>query len=51
MPKDLQSEITRITKQSNMVEMLKDKGIKESVDPLRKIIVVKEGGSDEGSEE
>ncbi len=47
----LQSEITRITKQSNMVEMLKDKGIKESVDPLRKIIVVKEGGSDEGSEE
>ncbi len=43
----LQSEITKITKQSNMVDMLKAKGIKESVEPLKKIVVVKEGGRDE----
>lgn len=43
----LKSEITKITKQSNMVNMLKDRGIKESVEPLRKIVVEKEGGSDE----
>ena len=43
----LKSEITKITKQSNMVNMLKAKGIKESVDPLRKIVVDKEGGRDE----
>ena len=42
----LDSEITRITKQSNLAVMLKDKGIKESVEPLRKI-VVEEGGRDE----
>lgn len=43
----LKSEITKITKQSNMVNMLKNKGIKESVEPLRKIVVEKEGGRDE----
>ncbi len=43
----LKSEITKITKQSNMANMLKDKGIKESVDPLRKIVVEKKGGCDE----
>lgn len=43
----LQSEITKTTKQSNMVKMLKDKGIKESVEPLKKITVKKEGGKDE----
>lgn len=43
----LKSEITRITKQSNMVNMLKDKGIKESVEPLRKIVVYEKGGRDE----
>lgn len=42
----LDSEITRITKQSNLAVMLKDRGIKESVEPLRKI-VVEEGGRDE----
>ena len=40
----LESEITKITKQSNMVNMLKNKGIKESVEPLRKIVVDKKGG-------
>ncbi len=43
----LKSEITKITKQSNMVNMLKDKGIKESVEPLKKIVVEKKGGRDE----
>ena len=43
----LKSEITKITKQSNMVYMLKDKGIKESVEPLRKIVVEKKGGRNE----
>lgn len=43
----LKSEITKITKQSNMVNMLKDKGIKESVEPLRKIVVEKKGGRNE----
>lgn len=43
----LKSEITKITKQSNMVDMLKNKGIKESVVPLKKIVVEKEGGGDE----
>ena len=36
--------ITKVTKQSNMAVMLKDKGIKESVEPLRRIVVEKEGG-------
>lgn len=40
----LKSEITSITKQSNMVKMLKKQGIKESVEPLKKIVVEKEGG-------
>lgn len=40
----LKSEITKITKQSNMVNMLKNKGIKESVEPLKKIVVEKKGG-------
>lgn len=43
----IKSEITKITKQSNMVNMLKNKGIKESVEPLRKIVVEKKGGCDE----
>lgn len=43
----LQSEITKITKQSNMADMLKSKGIKESVEPLKRIVVTKEGGRDE----
>lgn len=43
----LKSEITKITKQSNMVNMLKNKGIKESVEPLKKIVVEKKGGRDE----
>ena len=45
----LKSEITKITKQSNMVEMLKNKGIKESVEPLKKIVVEEKGGGDERS--
>lgn len=40
----LESEITKITKQSNMVNMLKNKGIRESVEPLRKIVVDEKGG-------
>lgn len=40
----LKSEITSITKQSNMANMLKDKGIKESVEPLKRIVVEKKGG-------
>ena len=40
----LESEITKITKQSNMVNMLKNNGIKESVEPLRKIVVDEKGG-------
>ena len=40
----LESEITKITKQSNMVNMLRNKGIKESVEPLRKIVVDEKGG-------
>lgn len=43
----LKSEITSITKQSNMVKMLKKQGIKESVDPLKKIVVEKEGGKND----
>lgn len=43
----LKSEITKITKQSNMVNMLKNKGIKESVEPLRQIVVEEKGGRDE----
>ena len=43
----LKSEITSLTKQSNMVRMLEKKGIKESVDPLKKIIVANEGGQNE----
>ena len=40
----LESEITKITKQSNMVDMLKNKAIRESVEPLRKIVVDEKGG-------
>ena len=43
----LKSEITKITKQSNMVKMLRNKGIKESVEPLKKIVVGEKGGCDE----
>ncbi|MBR4837450.1 MAG: hypothetical protein IK004_03300 [Bacteroidales bacterium] len=38
------SEITRMTKQSELAKILKNKGIKESVEPLKKITVVKETG-------
>lgn len=44
----LKSEITEITKQSNLAIKLKDKGIKESVEPLRLIEVEEEGGEDYG---
>ncbi|MBR4155940.1 MAG: hypothetical protein IKU01_04450 [Bacteroidales bacterium] len=43
----LKSEITSVTKQSNMARMLKDKGIKESVEPLKRIVVEKKGGRDD----
>lgn len=43
----LRSEITKLTKQSELALMLNDKGIKESVEPLRKIVVEKKGGDDE----
>lgn len=43
----LKSEITNITKQSNLAKNLESKGIKESVEPLRKIIVTKEGGEND----
>ena len=36
------SEITRITKQSELDKILKNKGIKESVEPLKKITINKE---------
>ena len=42
----LKSEVTSVTKQSNLAKLLKGNGIKESVDPFKKI-VVKEGGSDD----
>ncbi len=43
----LKSEITSITKQSNMAKMLKNKGIKESVEPLKRIVVEREGGQND----
>lgn len=43
----MKSEITKITKQSNLVKMLENKGIKESVDPLVIIVANEEGGADE----
>lgn len=43
----LKSEITTITQQSNLVRLLEKKGIKESVTPLRKIVVEKEGGEND----
>ena len=43
----LKSEITALTKQSNLAKMLKNIGIKESVDPFKKIVVEKEGGADD----
>ena len=45
----LKSEVTSITKQSNLARMLKNTGIKESVDPFKKIVVPKEGGEDDRS--
>lgn len=33
------SEITRMTKQSELAKILKNKGIKESVEPLKKLTV------------
>ena len=38
------SEITKYTTQSNLVRKLERKGIKESVVPLKKIVVNREGG-------
>lgn len=35
----LRSEVTKLTKQSNLAKMLEDRGIKESVDPLKKIVI------------
>ena len=35
------SEITRMTKQSELAKILKNKGIKESVEPLKKITINK----------
>lgn len=43
----IKSEITSVTKQSNLAKMLRDTGIKESVDPFKKIVVEKEGGNDD----
>lgn len=43
----LKSEVTSITKQSNLAKMLKNTGIKESVDPFKKIVVEVEGGDDD----
>lgn len=43
----LKSEVTSITKQSNLAKMLKNTGIKESVDPFKKIVVKVEGGDDD----
>lgn len=41
----LRSEITETTKQSNLAKMLKNKGIKESLEPMKKITVEKGGGA------
>ena len=41
------SEITKYTTQSNLVRKLDKKGIKESVVPLRKIVVDRKGGKNE----
>lgn len=38
------SEITKATKQSELIKMLEKKGIKESVEPLKLIVVEKKGG-------
>ena len=40
----LKSEITKISKQSTLVKKLKKQGIKESVVPMKKIVIEKEGG-------
>lgn len=34
------SEITRMTKQSELVKILKNRGIKESIEPLKKITIL-----------
>ena len=40
------SEITKLTKQTQLVKQLKNKGIKESVEPLKKITIdVKQGNN------
>ena len=39
----LKSEITNMTKQTVLVRKLKNKGIKESIEPLKKIVVKEEG--------
>lgn len=43
----LKSEITKKTKQSTLASVLAGKGIKESVETPKKIVVVKEGGNDD----
>ena len=38
----LQAEITRLSRQSELVKALKDKGIKESVVPVKRIVIKKD---------
>ena len=38
----LQAEITRLSRQSELVKVLKNKGIKESVEPVKRIVVYTE---------
>lgn len=35
----LQAEITRLSRQSELVKVLKHKGIKESVEPVKRIVI------------
>lgn len=43
----MKSDVTEATKQSNLAKMLKNKGIKESLEPMKMIRVEKKGGLDE----
>ena len=42
----MKAEITEATKQSNLAKMLKNKGIKESLEPMKIITVEREGGDE-----
>lgn len=44
----LRSEVTKLTKQSNLAKILKDRGIKESVDPLKKIVIENDKEKNDG---